>query len=339
MILHGISIANAHAFPGLINSHDHLDFNLFPLLGNRVYQHYTDWGNDIHANNKEAIEQVLKVPASLRTQWGLYKNLLNGFTRVINHGAKLEINEDWITVSQDHHAFHSVAFEKNWKWKLNDPFRKNKPFVMHVGEGTGEPATKEINQLIKWNLFRRKIIAVHGVAMNEKQAGSFKGLVWCPASNYFLLNKTAAIDRLKHHTPVVFGTDSTLTSSWNAWEQIRMARKTGMFTDDELFASLTSRPAALWGWNDLGKTEVNMNADIVVAKKKENFFSTDPEDILLVIHKGKVSLFDETLLPQMNNSGIKDFGSIAVNGKMKYVPGDIAGLVEKIKNYGVKINI
>jgi|GEM_PF-4212352 len=29
-------------FPGLINSHDHLDFNSFPLLGNRIYNNYTE---------------------------------------------------------------------------------------------------------------------------------------------------------------------------------------------------------------------------------------------------------------------------------------------------------
>ncbi|HVW16604.1 MAG TPA: hypothetical protein VHB54_22430, partial [Mucilaginibacter sp.] len=35
-------------FPGLINSHDHLDFNLFPALGDRRYQNYTEWGEYIH---------------------------------------------------------------------------------------------------------------------------------------------------------------------------------------------------------------------------------------------------------------------------------------------------
>jgi len=30
------------AFPGLINSHDHLDFNLFPLWGNRKYNNYVN---------------------------------------------------------------------------------------------------------------------------------------------------------------------------------------------------------------------------------------------------------------------------------------------------------
>ena len=30
-------------FPGLINSHDHLDFNSFPQLGNRIYKNYKQY--------------------------------------------------------------------------------------------------------------------------------------------------------------------------------------------------------------------------------------------------------------------------------------------------------
>src|SRR5580658_8232205 len=81
-----LNFNGALAFPGLINSHDHLDFNLFPSLGNKKYNNYTEWGTDIHANNKAAIEPILKIPQPLRTQWGIYKNLLNGFTTVVNHG-------------------------------------------------------------------------------------------------------------------------------------------------------------------------------------------------------------------------------------------------------------
>ena len=33
-----ISFENAVAFPGLINSHDHLDFNNYPQLGNKIYR-------------------------------------------------------------------------------------------------------------------------------------------------------------------------------------------------------------------------------------------------------------------------------------------------------------
>src|ERR1700744_4993192 len=98
---------DALAFPGLINSHDHLDFNLFPMLGNRIYRSYTEWGPDIHANNDATIKQVLQVPKALRTLWGIYKNLLNGFTTVVNHGERLHIDNPLITVFQDYYCLHS----------------------------------------------------------------------------------------------------------------------------------------------------------------------------------------------------------------------------------------
>src|ERR1700754_5330219 len=74
---HTLEFEDAIAFPGLINSHDHLDFNLFPALGNRIYNDYTEWGTDIHLQNKETIAAVLRIPKELRIGWSLYKNLLN----------------------------------------------------------------------------------------------------------------------------------------------------------------------------------------------------------------------------------------------------------------------
>jgi hypothetical protein len=171
------------AFPGLINSHDHLDFNLFPALGHRIYSNYKEWGNDIHVQSANTIQEVLQVPLHLRTQWGVYKNLLNGVTTVVNHGDKLDIPDELINVYQDSFVLHSVQFEKNWKWKLNRPFRGTKTLTMHVGEGTDDLARKEIDELIRWNLFKRKMTGIHGVAMTIKQADDFKALVWCPASN------------------------------------------------------------------------------------------------------------------------------------------------------------
>jgi len=59
--------------------------------------------------------------------------------------------------------------------------------------------------LTKWNLLNRDVVGIHGVAMNAEQAKKFKALVWCPASNYFLLNKTADVNKLKNNTTICFG--------------------------------------------------------------------------------------------------------------------------------------
>src|SRR4051812_4363772 len=90
----------ALVFPGLINSHDHLDFNLFPSLGNRVYKSYVEWGADIHAGNKDEIAAVLRVPEPYRVLWGIYKNLIAGVTTVIHHGKKLDHDQGLINVYQ-----------------------------------------------------------------------------------------------------------------------------------------------------------------------------------------------------------------------------------------------
>ena len=57
---------------------------------------------------------------------------------------------------------------------------------------------------LRFNLLKRKLVGVHGVAMNPRQAKKFKGLVWCPEANRVLLNKHARIADLKTHTTLVF---------------------------------------------------------------------------------------------------------------------------------------
>lgn len=336
-----LEFENAIVFPGLINSHEHLDFNLFPQIANKVYPNYREWGNDIHQKNKPAINEVLQVPQSLRTKWGIYKNLLNGFTSVVNHGEVLEIEEELIDVHQQYASLHSVGFEKNWKWKLNRPGNSQKPVVIHIGEGTDETASKEIDELIRWNLFKKPLIGIHGVAMKPAQAESFRALVWCAASNYFLLNRTADIKSLKNSVPILFGSDSTLTAGWNIWEQIRLARDTHMLSDEELFQSLTGIAAGVWGLNRKGRIEENYSADLIVARNKVGsnllnaFYALNPEDILLIIQNGSIRLFDASLQKQLNDAGMQTplFDQISVNGHIKYVAGNIALLMNQILDH------
>jgi len=332
-----LTFDRAIIFPGLINSHDHLDFNLFPALGNQTYNNYTEWGRHIHKTYKESINSILKIPEVLREQWGVYKNLLCGVTTVVNHGKKIK-KQSWpINVYEECQNIHSVQFERKWKLSLNNPFKKRLPVVVHVGEGIDESSFKEIDRLTNWNLLKRPLIGVHGVAMNETQVQAFKALIWCPESNYFLLNKTAPVNRLKKHTTILFGTDSTLTGRWNIWEHIRLARKTKFLADEELYDTLTGNAAFTWGTNS-GTIAEGKDADLVVAKMKydtpsESFFSIDPQDIMLVIHQGKISLFDEELYTQLKGIDLDDYSRTYIDGTCKYVQGNLPGLMYKIRQF------
>jgi cytosine/adenosine deaminase-related metal-dependent hydrolase len=333
-----LSFEDAIVLPGLINSHEHLDFNLFPKLGGPAYADYMHWGQDIHIRHKDRIRQVLAIPQAIRTRWGIYKNLLNGFTTVVNHGAVLDTGSlELVTVFQDCHCLHSLGTEKRWKWKLNGfTFRKG-PIVLHIGEGTSRSAAQELDRLRRWNLFGRPIVGVHGVALEARQTEALRALVWCPDSNYFLYNKTASIDRLKQRLPILFGTDSTLSAAWNGWEQLRLARAQGMLTDEELLDGLTGKAAAVWNFPMLGKVAAGYQADLVITKGKDmdSLFAGNPTDILLVMHRGKIRLFDASLAGQLAAGGHKlaAYSPVLVGNNIKYVQGDLPGLIREIVRY------
>lgn len=331
----------AIAFPGLINSHDHLDFNLFPQIGDRLYNNYAEWGATIHAMYKAEIDAVLRIPEHLRAQWGIYKNLLTGITTVIHHGKKMPVDSSIITVFQQGQSIHSVQGEKYWKFNLNKLYKISQPAVMHIGEGIDDTARQEIEQVIKWNLFKRPVIAIHGVAMTAKQAATFKALVWCPGSNRFMFGKTADIGTLKQHTKILFGTDSTLTASWNIWEHLRDALKENTTTGQEIFDMLTRNAAYIWNIKKTGQLITGYTADVVIAKPQSNagnwndFYSIDPKDILAVIHQGNIRLFDSTLLDQLtkNNIPVTGFSKVYIDGNCKYVQGDLPALIKEIRKY------
>jgi cytosine/adenosine deaminase-related metal-dependent hydrolase len=335
-----IHFTSATAFPGLINSHDHLDFNCFSILGQKKYSNYTEWGTHIHKIFKDQIDTVLKIPKNLRTGWGIYKNLLAGVTTVVNHGSRLKIDDPVITVYQEPQNLHSLKFEKGWQWKLNNPLLKNKDCVIHTGEGSDKQSSIEIDRLLKFNFFRRNLIGVHGVAMNATQAKKFKGLVWCPESNRVLLNKHARIADLKGHTPLLFGTDSTLTGNWNIWHHLRLARSLHQVNDAELFEMITRSPARLWGLNS-GELQSDKDADLVIVKKKtgiptwDDVFKTNPEDILLIIHKGSIKMFDKAMHVQLAGLPLNTqrFSRVNIKGHLKFVEGDLPGLITNIKKY------
>ncbi|WDF53806.1 amidohydrolase family protein [Mucilaginibacter sp. KACC 22063] len=331
-----IDLDGAVAVPGFINSHDHLDFNLFPRFTGPTYADYVEWGEYIHQHYRAEINDVLKVPPHLRTQWGIYKNLLAGATTVVNHGEPLKIYGSPINVFQDCHHIHSVRLGGKWKRRINNPFDSKHPYVIHTGEGTNALAFEEINELLRWNFLRKKLIGIHGVAMNAQQAAKFDALIWCPDSNFFLLNRTADISQLKQHTNILFGTDSTLTGDWNMWQHLRLAAQTGHLNDAELMNSITTNAAKTWKLNK-GKISDGTDADLVILKDRtvDNFYELDPADILLVICNGQVRLYDESLATQLKTKGIikETFVPVELSNSIKYVEGNLPDLMSQIKSY------
>lgn len=153
-----------------------------------------------------------------------------------------------------------------------------------------------------------------------------------------MLGKTAAIDRLKSTVPILFGTDSTLTSHWDIWEHIRSAQATQMLSDAELYASLTTNAAKMLELNT-GTLAPGYDADIIIARNAgKDWSGITPADILLVVHKGKIHLFDESLYSQLPYYFSDGFSKITINDQHKYVYGDLPALMKAIKQYHPSVN-
>ena len=320
------------AFPGLINAHEHLANNTHPLFKKAAYPDYTIWAEDV---TKHIQKEVQSIPFPLRYQWGLLKNLLNGFTTIVQHDRFLPGFESEVAdIHNETRVIHSLAYDNRWRLKANWPEKQWK--VIHLAEGISPLASSEPERLLKWTLKPKQILAVHGVSLQPKQAAKLGGLIWCPNSNLALYGHTADITRLKDELPILFGTDSTISADWNLRYHLKQARETGMLTDEALYEAATSLPAEIFGFTDRAELNVGRLADLVVARKKHNdlwdaFYETGPEDILLVIKSGKVVMADQSVSTLMGIEEDSVFEKVSVGNSIKLVRFEFSRLSEAIK--------
>jgi cytosine/adenosine deaminase-related metal-dependent hydrolase len=334
-----LDFEEAIAFPGLINSHDHLEFDVYPALGHKVYRDHREWGDDIQRRDRDVISSLQRVPKSLRLRWGALKNLICGVTAVAHHGDLRDDLRALPIATLAGTSIHSVHAPR-WRWRLNAPLGDS-PYVFHVGEGTTSGARREIDELIRWNLFRKPLIGVHAIAMTSAQAHAFQAIVWCPLSNEFLYGATADVLALKGSTTVLFGTDSTLSADWNIWTHLRRARDLHVLDDRELFSAVTRTAAIAWGRPHMGRVAPGSAADLVVARQRtpdpwDAFFAVNPEDILLVLREGAVVLCD-TSLDGITMSPPSSVVRIGVSTKR--VATDAVRLLACMRDYGARSNL
>jgi cytosine/adenosine deaminase-related metal-dependent hydrolase len=321
-------------YPGLINSHDHLEMNLYPIMGNPPYNNYTQWASDIYKPKESPVKEIQRIAIKDRLMWGGIKNLISGVTTAVHHNPwNRLLSQKKFPVHVEETAWaHSLAFEKNIQRRFQK--KRGKAFVVHAGEGVDFFAEQEIARLHSLGLLKENTVLVHAVAMSERNQKLIQeanaSIVWCPSSNLFMFNQTAPVNQLKNKTRVAIGSDSTMTGPATLLEEMRVALKTRMATAEEIYAMVTSIPAQIFGL-PLPEIKIGSRANLLIAPKQnenyfENILSLSPSDISAVFVNGELrygALFVATSL------GLKGY-SLPVLGRQKWINYDVSTLKKKI---------
>lgn len=241
-----LDLDGLQVLPGLINAHDHLEFALFPRLGQRHYANATEWARDIFRPDRSPIREHLRVPKRLRLLWGGMRNLAGGVTTVCHHNPyETAFDEDFpIRVAKRYGWAHSLHFEAHIR-DCFDATPAGAPFLIHAGEGTDTEAEQEIFRLRELGVLGERTVLIHAVGFRDEgwrliqEAGA--GVVWCPRSNLFTLGKTLSADVIASGIPVALGTDSPLTAEGDLLDELQVARELSGSCPLDLVAGTAAR--------------------------------------------------------------------------------------------------
>lgn len=312
--------------PGLINAHDHLAFNLFPLLGRPPYPNATEWARDVYKPDESPVREHRRVPRKVRLQWGAIKNLVSGVTTVAHHdpdpprwfGARFPVN----VVNQCGWA-HSLEFTPD----IAERFRKTPrdwPFILHLGEATDAAGEEEIFTLDRMGLLNQRTVIVHGVALGSRGLQLMRergaSLIACPVSNLFTLSRTLRRSAFVSAVPIALGTDSALTASGDILDALRAARAVWKLSAGKLYRLVTENAARVLRLRDgQGHIEEGGAADLIVVQDG----GASPAQTLLELRGvemsiigGKVRLVSNRLIGHVKpRFGSKEFQSITVESR------------------------
>jgi cytosine/adenosine deaminase-related metal-dependent hydrolase len=295
--------------PGLINCHDHLEFNLFPRLGRGPYPNATAWAMDIYHLDRSPVKEHLAVPKAVRLVWGGLKNLLSGVTTVAHHNpynAKVFENRFPVRVVKRFGWAHSLHFSPGLANRYR-AFSKRWPFLIHAAEGTDSNAAAEIQELERHGVLSPRTVLIHGVAIDRDSLEILlqrrASVVWCPSSNLFVLSQTLRPDVLRSALPICLGTDSALTCQGDLASELSVARQAGCLTAADIYAMVTTQAACVLGLTR-GEGEIREHgiADLLAVPD----CGQNPADALqefvpaLVILGGKIQLVSKTLAARMD---------------------------------------
>ncbi|HUA91219.1 MAG TPA: amidohydrolase family protein [Terracidiphilus sp.] len=334
-----IDLSGFFVMPGLINAHDHLEFSLYPRLGDPPYRNYVEWGEDIHRKFADVIAKLHSIPKSVRLWWGGIRNLLCGVTTVAHHNPlwpELQSQEFPIRVVHKCGWGHSLALGGDLRAaRARTP--AGSPFIVHACEGVDELAREELAGLDRLGLLDNDTILVHGLALDRngvalmRERGS--SLIVCPSSNHFLFDAVPDVSLFDPIENLTLGSDSPLTAEGDLLDEIRFALRFCGIAPQTAYRMVTAAPAAILRLQDAeGFIAESGSADLIAMRDTgrspaESLATLSASEIELVMIQGRVQLASATVLKRLPPEITQGLEPLAVDGAVRWLRAPVKKLL------------
>ena len=325
--------------PGLINAHDHLEFSLYPNIGDGPYDNAAQWARDIHTNRGRLIARYGRVPRSTALWWGAIRNLLCGVTTVCHHNPvtpEMTAPGFPVRVVSEFAWAHSPAFEPTLARKFAES-RVDVPFILHAAEGVDEGSAQEIFELDRIHALDHRTVLVHGLACTPEAASLINrrlaALILCPTSNEFLFRRSPSLAIIRSLDTVLLGSDSPLTARGDLLDEVRFLHDSIGLDADSLYAMVTTRPAeVLRRRRGEGCLKPGSVADLVAVRDgglnpAGTLAQLTSDQIELVILAGRVQLAGPSLMERLPHALREGLQPFEVDGRPRWVRAPIARLL------------
>ncbi len=328
-------------YPGLIELHNHLSYNILPLWNvPKTYGNRDEWGRipeyrklisgPMQVLGKtpgyvEAIVRYVEAKCLLggtTTSQGiaLYSNngiqkYYKGIVRNVEQTDDPDLPEALTKISD------VEATDAN---KFLDRLKKASCLILHLSEGKDSKAHEHFDALKlaneEWAIWN-SLAGIHCVALTKEDYVILKkfgaSVVWSPLSNLLLYGETAKIKDAKDSGVLIgLGSDWSPSGSKNVFGEVKVAKlyskfNGDIFTDRELLELVTINAAKILKWDKvIGSIEPGKRADLLVL----NWMKGDPYERFIQSSEKAISLVVINGVPRFGYvSLMKHFGKGSEN--------------------------
>jgi 5-methylthioadenosine/S-adenosylhomocysteine deaminase len=315
-------------YPGLVNAHDHPQYNIFPRLRfDQTFENRYEWqASATYAAFRQRVTaltsaglscemwkyaEVRALMAGNTTQQGAF---YSDYWDCYAHPRVLVRNPERINRAIRDEIF-PLRLSESSRATLLERVQSGayRALLIHLSEGTDAASIEEFTTWQTWGLLPASVI-IHGIPYDATHFSAMHAagasLVWSPRSNLQLYGETAnpkvAMDE---GVLISLAPDWCPTGSYDILRELKVAdawnrsQLEGWISDADLARMVTTNPAAQLDLSEqLGQIAPDYLADLIViagdpADPHRTLIEARPQDVRLVLVGGE-ALYGETSLMQ-----------------------------------------